>query len=92
MTLVIDESVDAAITGQLRADGHDVVEIRQVAPGVDDDTVLQFASDRAALLVTEDKHFGELVFRLAGRVIRSEGRDGFHGTVTSHDSVRIRRS
>lgn len=33
-------------------------------PGIDDDTVLQTANEHDAVLLTADKDFGELVFRL----------------------------
>jgi len=38
-----------------------------LAPGIPDDRVLEEANSRHGLLVTSDKDFGELVFRL-GRV------------------------
>jgi len=63
---------------QLRQDGHDLIYVAELAPGISDDQVLQQANDRYALLLTADKDFGELVFRLkrvaAGVVlIRLEG-------------------
>jgi predicted nuclease of predicted toxin-antitoxin system len=67
MNLVADESVDGEIVTRLRADGHDVVYVAELAAGVSDDEVLAEANNRAALLVTADKDFGELVYRL-GRV------------------------
>jgi predicted nuclease of predicted toxin-antitoxin system len=64
MNLVADEGVDRQIVEQLRQDGHDVAYIAELAPSISDDEVLQQANDRHALLVTADKDFGELVFRL----------------------------
>lgn len=64
MKLVTDESVDAAVTARLLADGHDVTDVSRVMPGSDDETVLRAADNASALLVTEDKDFGELVHRL----------------------------
>jgi predicted nuclease of predicted toxin-antitoxin system len=39
------------------------VFIKEVAPGADDDTVLNMANDQHRILLTEDKDFGELVVR-----------------------------
>jgi predicted nuclease of predicted toxin-antitoxin system len=67
MILVADESVDRQIVERLRQDGHDTTYIAELAPSISDDQVLQEANNRGALLLTEDKDFGELVYRL-GRV------------------------
>lgn len=63
MRLVCDEAVDRPIVDALRADGHEVHYIAEIGPGVSDDEVLAKANGLAALLVTLDKDFGELVFR-----------------------------
>src|SRR4051812_31752904 len=67
MILLADESVDPPIVERLRQDGHDIVYIAELSPSIADDQVLQEANSRNALLLTEDKDFGELVYRL-GRV------------------------
>jgi predicted nuclease of predicted toxin-antitoxin system len=67
MILVADESVDRPIVERLRQDGHDTIYIAELAPSISDDHVLQEANTRSALLLTEDKDFGELIFRI-GRV------------------------
>ena len=64
MNLLADESVDGAIVDRLRADNHAVLYVAEMAPGIDDDTVLQRAMRNGALLLTGDRDFGELVFRL----------------------------
>ena len=64
MNLLADESVDGAIVDRLRADNHAVPYVAEMAPGIDDDTVLQRAMRNGALLLTGDRDFGELVFRL----------------------------
>jgi predicted nuclease of predicted toxin-antitoxin system len=63
MILLADENVDAPIVAELRAAGHRVDYVRELDPGIDDQTVLAFANGRDALLLTSDKDFGELVFR-----------------------------
>ena len=64
MNLLADECSDALVVDGLRGDGHDVLYVREVARGSDDDTVLQMAADQQRILLTEDKDFGELVVRL----------------------------
>jgi predicted nuclease of predicted toxin-antitoxin system len=48
----------------LRQDAHDVLYVKEAAPGAADATVLQMAADQQRVLLTEDKDFGELVVRL----------------------------
>ena len=64
MNLVCDESVDRQVVERLRADGHSVVYVAELNPGVTDDEVLAQAEGLGAPLVTADKDFGELVYRL----------------------------
>jgi predicted nuclease of predicted toxin-antitoxin system len=61
--LVADENVDAGIVSALRGAGHDVIYVREMDPGIDDERVLELADGQGALLLTSDKDFGELVFR-----------------------------
>jgi len=58
-----DECVDAALVSRLRGAGHDVSYLAEVASGATDATVLRRAHDEDRLLLTEDKDFGDLVFR-----------------------------
>jgi predicted nuclease of predicted toxin-antitoxin system len=67
MNLYADESVDRAVVERLRDEGHGVVYVAEQSPSITDDEVLQQANDHGATLLTADKDFGELVFRL-GRV------------------------
>ena len=64
MNILVDESVDQQIVVRLRDDGHDVLSVAEMDPGINDDTVLQTANAHDAVLLTADKDFGELVFRL----------------------------
>lgn len=63
MKIVADESVDKQIVDRLRSDGHDVVFIAELDPGIDDEAVLLKSRQSDAVLLTADKDFGELVFR-----------------------------
>lgn len=64
MNLFVDESVDRQIVERLRREGHEVLYVAEMEPGISDDIVLARANEKNALLVTADKDFGELVFRL----------------------------
>ena len=64
MNLLADESVDRPIVDRLREQGHEVAYVAELSPALSDDQVLQYANEHNALLVTADKDFGELVFRL----------------------------
>jgi predicted nuclease of predicted toxin-antitoxin system len=58
-----DECVAAPLVGLLRAAGHDVLYVAESAAGLSDADVIAIASRERRLLVTEDKDFGDLVFR-----------------------------
>jgi predicted nuclease of predicted toxin-antitoxin system len=58
-----DENVDKPIVECLRNEGHIVLYATEIEPRIPDDEVAQRANQEAALLVTADKDFGELVFR-----------------------------
>ena len=64
MNFVADESVEQLVIDRLRADAHDVYSIDELAPGALDEFVLSIAASQQRLLITSDKDFGELVFRL----------------------------
>lgn len=63
-SLVADESIDFGIVQQLRTTGFTVYAIIEQSPSITDAEVLAIAFKQGALLLTEDKDFGELVFRL----------------------------
>ena len=64
MKILLDESVDAPVAEKLRRDGHQVICVWELAPGLSDEEVLALARENEARLVTADKDFGELVFRM----------------------------
>src|SRR5215211_4522952 len=63
MKLLADENVESEMVSALREAGHDVTDIKEITPGIDDITVLTLAKDTNAILMTNDKDFGELVYR-----------------------------
>jgi predicted nuclease of predicted toxin-antitoxin system len=64
MKFLADENMDAPIVERLRQDGHSILYVVEMSPSIDDDTVLDLANQESAILLTADKDFGELVFRL----------------------------
>lgn len=62
--IVADESVDYRIITRLIEIGITVYAIAKESPSITDSQVLSVAVEKKALLITEDKDFGELVFRL----------------------------
>ena len=64
MNLLADEGVDKPIVDLLRNNGFDVVYILETNPGADDEFILAMANADERILLTQDKDFGELVFRL----------------------------
>ena len=63
MQFLVDESAGSAVAGHLRALGHDVLEVAQAMRQADDATILARAVQESRIVVTNDKDFGELVFR-----------------------------
>ncbi|MGH6683883.1 MAG: DUF5615 family PIN-like protein [Pseudolabrys sp.] len=68
MRWLVDECIDAALVVYLRGAGHDVVYMAEIAPAASDANVLARARRDGRLLLTEDKDFGDLVFRRRSQV------------------------
>jgi predicted nuclease of predicted toxin-antitoxin system len=64
LKFLVDECCDAGLVRLLRDHGHDVSYVLEEQPGVSDDDVLLRAFNQGRILLTEDKDFGELVYRL----------------------------
>ena len=63
MRFLVDECTGPAVARWLREQGHDVVSVYEQARASSDDVVIQMANDEARILITNDKDFGEKVFR-----------------------------
>jgi len=63
LRFVADENVDKPLVERLRKDGHIVLSVVEMEPGISDDEVIQRANQDSALLLTADKDFGDWVFR-----------------------------
>jgi len=64
MKIVADESVDFGIIIKLRQRNIAVISIAEDSSGIKDEEVLDTAVNNQCLLITEDKDFGELTYRL----------------------------
>lgn len=63
MNFVADEGIDGPIVEVLRENKHYVWYVAEMDPGISDEEVLSLANRENALLLTQDKDFGDLVFR-----------------------------
>ena len=64
MRFLADECFDHGLVGILRNEGYDVLCVLESKRGATDDDVLALAFDERRIIITEDKDFGELVYRL----------------------------
>jgi predicted nuclease of predicted toxin-antitoxin system len=63
LKFLADECCDAILVELLRKNGHDVLYASEEMPGALDDDILLTAYKDGRILLTEDKDFGELVYR-----------------------------
>jgi predicted nuclease of predicted toxin-antitoxin system len=63
MRFLANEGVDGLIVAAVRDDGHDVRWMAEEVEGRKESVVLEAAVLDARILITEDKDFGELVYR-----------------------------
>lgn len=67
MRFLADENIEQPIIDYLLSCGHDILSVGDIAPGASDEKLLQLANSEKRILLTNDKDFGELVYR-EGRV------------------------
>lgn len=63
MRFLVDECTGPAVARWLRALDHDVFSVYEEARGITDDDVIQKAFAEKRILITNDKDFGEKVYR-----------------------------
>lgn len=63
MRFLVDESTGPAVALWLAGQGHDVFSVYESARGSDDETIVQKAFVENWILLTNDKDFGEQVYR-----------------------------
>lgn len=59
----MDECTGPAVANWLREQKHEVFSVYEEARGMDDDSIIQKAFAESWILITNDKDFGEKVFR-----------------------------
>ena len=62
MRFLADESCDFRAVRSLRAAGHDVTAVAELALGAADETVFDLAQREKRAFITEDRDFGQLVY------------------------------
>jgi predicted nuclease of predicted toxin-antitoxin system len=62
---LLDENVPSVFEELLDAEGHDIVSVKAVNPGIDDQQVWKLANELDPICVTFDKDFG-LIAKTAG--------------------------
>lgn len=63
MKFLVDECTGTSVVACLRDEGHDAVAVVEVMPEADDEEILDRAVAEGRMVVTNDKDFGEMVFR-----------------------------
>lgn len=63
MRFLVDECTGPAVARWLRQNQYEVFSVYDSARGLDDDSVLEKAFSEDWILITNDKDFGEKVFR-----------------------------
>jgi predicted nuclease of predicted toxin-antitoxin system len=65
MKFLLDQSTDSRLLSYLTQLGHDATQIRRTYPhSIPGPEVLSLAYQEKRILITDDRDFGELVFRL----------------------------
>lgn len=64
MRFLVDESSGRALANLLKKARYDVLFSRDVLPASDDEKILEFAEAEKRVLISDDRDFGELIFRL----------------------------
>ncbi len=63
MQFLVDECTGPAVAWWLRQRNHDVFSVYEQSRGADDGNILQRAVAESRILITNDKDFGELIYR-----------------------------
>jgi len=63
MRFLVDECTGPAVAAWLRSLDHDVFSVYEDARGLSDDKIIKLAYAENRILITNDKDFGEKIFR-----------------------------
>ncbi len=64
MRILANENVTRTVVESLRAKGHDVLSVKESLRGEQDEAILARAQAEKRIVLTNDKDFGELAFRV----------------------------
>ena len=63
MKFLADENIEKSLVEWLRSQGSDVYYVPEESPSIKDNKIIKIARKESRVLITNDKDFGELVFR-----------------------------
>ena len=63
MRFLVDECTGPAVAEWLRKQNHEVFSVYDEARGLDDETILKKTFEENWILITNDKDFGEKIYR-----------------------------
>lgn len=64
MRFIVDESTGKRLATLLKNEDYDVLFVGDIMPSATDEEIIKRAEEDDRILITDDKDFGELVFRL----------------------------
>ena len=64
MRIVANENISGTLIQELRQRGHDVISVKEAMRAAPDEDILARAQQEKRLVLTHDKDFGELAFRV----------------------------
>ena len=64
MKFLADENAPRTIVELLRCCGYDLLWVREHCPGMDDEEIIRLSISENRLILTFDRDFGELIYRL----------------------------
>lgn len=64
MRYLADENIEFPIISTLRENRVDILAVREIMKGATDSEIIEYAFKNKLLIITSDKDFGELTFRL----------------------------
>ena len=63
ISFIVDENIDHRIVQLLREADLEIHSVAEISPGTADQSVIKLAVEKRSIILTDDKDFGEMVFR-----------------------------
>jgi len=63
MRFIVDENTGPEVAAWLKKQEHEVFSVYEQARGLDDDSIIKKANNENYILITNDKDFGEKVYK-----------------------------